>query len=102
MNRNPEKPLEATGTVVFLMFYAGTKSESKYPFLYIDRNTIYRLSRKGNISFDDRELRPYDGKRVRVSGMMKEDINPIYAAGTLVADSIELEEEAPERPSASE
>jgi hypothetical protein len=88
MKRHAEKPIEATGTVVFLLFNIGSKSEGRYPFLYVDRDTVYRLSLKEAVSYDDRELLPYDGKRVKASGVLSEDIRQEFAVGTLVADSV--------------
>ena len=116
MNRQIEEPLKATGTVVFLLFAAGTKSEAKVPFLYVNRDTMYKLLLKGDNPFENRGILPFDGKRVRVTGVKKVNIREQIAAGTLVADSIvpEVEEpenksdsivpeeEEPEQPSASE
>ena len=101
MNRHIEEPIETTGTVVFLLFNTGTKSEAKVPFLYIDKDTIYKLVLKGDNPFENKGLLPLDGKRVRVTGVKKENIKKGYAAGTLVADSIVPEKE-PEKPSGSE
>ena len=111
MNRHIEEPIEANGTIVFLLFNTGTKSEAKVPFLYIDRDTMFKLFLKGDNPFENKGLLPFDGKRVHVTGIKKEDIRKEYAAGTLIADSIvpvdELEqpsdsikpEDEPEQPS---
>ena len=101
MNRHAEEPIETTGTVVFLLFGAGTKSEAKVPFLYIDKDTMYKLLLKGDNPFENTSLLHFDGKRVKVSGVAKENIRPELAKGTLVADSVVPEEE-PEPSSASE
>lgn len=101
MNRYHEEPVEATGTVVFLLFNAGTKSEGRFPFLYVNRDTVYKLCLKGDNPFENNGFAPYDGKRVRVSGIKVENIQKIYAAGTLIADTV-TPEEPPEEPPASE
>ena len=100
MNRHIEEPIEANGTIVFLLFNTGTKSEVKVPFLYIDQDTVYKLVLKGDNPFENKGILPFDGKRVRVTGVKKESIKKEYAAGTLVADSIVPEAE-PEKPSDS-
>ena len=74
MNRHIEEPIETTGTVVFLLFNVGTKSEAKVPFLYIDRDIMYKLVLKGDNPFENKRLFPFDGQRVRVTGVKKETI----------------------------
>lgn len=101
MNRYIEEQIETAGTVVFLLFNVGTKSEAKVPFLYIDKDTMYKLVLKGDNPFENKGLLPFDGKRVRVTGKKKEDIKKEYVAGTLVADSV-VPEEGPETQSGSE
>lgn len=93
MNQYPEEPIEATGTVVFLLSNIGTKSERVIPFLYVSQNTMYKLHLRGDDSFEERGLFPYDGKRVIVSGVKIEDIKKSVAAGTLIADTVVLEGE---------
>jgi hypothetical protein len=101
MNQHAEEQIETIGTVVFLQFNTGTKSEGKVPFLYIDRDTVYKLVLKGDNPFENRGFVPFDGKRVRVTGVKKENIKKEYAAGTLIADSV-VPEEKTEGPSGSE
>ena len=101
MNRHVEEPIETTGTVVFLLFGTGTKSEAKVPFLYVNKDTMYKLFLKGDNPFENNGLIPFDGKRVKVSGLTKENIRLELAKGTLVADSIVPEEE-PDHSSDSE
>jgi len=98
MNQHPEEPIEATGTVVFLLFNAGTKSEGHVPFLYVKQGTMYKLFLKNDNPFENKGFLPYDGKRVRVSGILKENIKDVYAAGTLIADSVMLEDETADNP----
>ena len=98
MNQHTEGPIEATGTVVFLLFGAGTKSEAKVPFLYVNKDIMYKLFLKGDNPFENNGLIPFDGKRVRVSGINKENIKKELAQGTLVADSIVPEEEPDQTP----
>ena len=97
MNHYPEEPIETTGTVVFLLSNIGTKSEGVLPFLYVSQNTMYKLHLRGDDSFEERGLSPYDGKRVIVSGVKIEDIKKSVAAGTLIADTVVLADE-PESP----
>ena len=97
MNHYPEEPIETTGTVVFLLSNIGTKSEGILPFLYVSQNTMYKLHLRGDDSFEERGLFPYDGKRVIVSGVKIEDIKKSVAAGTLIADTVVLADE-PESP----
>lgn len=93
MIQYPEEPIETTGTVVFLLSNIGTKSEGVFPFLYVNRNTMYKLHLRGDDSFEERGFRPYDGMRVKVSGVKIEDIKKSVAAGTLIADTVVLEDE---------
>ena len=101
MNRQIEEQIETVGTVVFLLFHIGTKSEGKVPFLYIDRDTMYKLVLRGDNPFENKGLHPFDGQRVRVTGVKKENIKKEYAAGTLIADSI-VPEGGSENKSSSE
>ena len=98
MIQYPEEPIEATGTVVFLLSNIGTKSEGVFPFLYVNQNTKYKLHLRGDDSFEERGLFPYDGKRVKVSGVKIEDIKKGVAAGTLIADTVVLEDEQENPP----
>lgn len=98
MNQYPEEPIEATGTVIFLLSNIGTKSEGVFPFLYVNRDTRYKLHLKGDDTFEEKGLSPYDGKRVKVSGVKIEDIKKSVAAGTLVADTVVILADEPVTP----
>lgn len=98
MNRYAEEFVEAVGTVVFLLSNAGTKSEERIPFLYVNRNLMYQLYLKGDNPFENKGFLPYDGKRVRVSGVKKENVKKIYAEGTLIADTVAPAEDPESAP----
>jgi len=98
MTQHAEEQIETVGTVVFLLFNTGTKSEAKVPFLYINQDTVYKLVLKGDNPFENKGILPFDGKRVRVTGVKKESIKKEYAVGTLIADSITPEGDLKSRP----
>jgi hypothetical protein len=88
MSRHQEEPVEVAGTVIFLMVNEGTKSEGRFPFLYVNRDAVYKLYLRGDNPFENNGLLPYDGKRVRVSGVKTENTKKSYAAGTLTVDAV--------------
>ena len=62
---------QLTGTVVFLLTNEGSKSESRLPFLYINKNEIVKIYFHGDNPFENPTLQQYDGKTVEIRGKMK-------------------------------
>ncbi len=63
-----ENKVPLHGTVVFLNVAAGSKSESLQPFLYKNSETIVRIHLNTDDSFDNEQLKPFDGKNVMIEG----------------------------------
>ena len=71
------------GIVVFLSYSEGSKSESKRPFLYVDRNSdLLRLWMKEDNPFENNKLSSYDRKNVIIKGEMKKDFFEIAEINT--------------------
>ena len=75
-------PASFTGTVVFRLENAGSKSEGTFPFLYLKNGVFLRIWREGDYSAFGDGMREFDGGRVTAYG--KQDEN-----GTLVVTKIE-------------
>ena len=74
-----------TGTVVWLIENAGSKSEAALPHLYVGRETPpVVLMKKDDNPFENNGLQPYDGRRVTVVGERDE-------SGAFVVESVEAE-----------
>ncbi len=56
------------GTIVFLKDSIGSKSEAVYPFVYINRNEIKRIFKKGDNPFENKSFDSFDGKYVQITG----------------------------------
>lgn len=74
-----------TGTVVWWIENAGSKSEAVLPHLYVDRETPpVVLIKKDDNPFENNGLQPYDGSLVTVVGERDE-------SGVFVVESVETE-----------
>lgn len=71
-----------TGTVKYLPFAQGTKSESLRPYILLGKGSRILLYKKSDNPFENNFFASFDGQKVRVSG---EIVN-----GTLEVDSVEL------------
>ena len=58
------------GTIIFLPDKIGSKSEAVYPFLYVNRDTCFKVLLKNDNPFENRGLVPFDGKFVEIVGAM--------------------------------
>lgn len=68
MGNNGNKQTTLQGIIVFLSSDIGSKSEAKIPFLYINRENMIRLFKRGDNPFENRAFNDYDGKYVEVLG----------------------------------
>lgn len=71
-----------TGTVKYLPFAQGSKSESLRPYILLGKGSRILLYKKSDNPFENNFFASFEGEKVRVSG---EIVN-----GTLEADSVEL------------
>lgn len=60
--------IELKGTLVFLPFAVGSKSESIRPFLYITKDDIIKIMKTGDNPFENNALGPFDGHFLSVRG----------------------------------
>lgn len=67
MNHDTETTV-LLGTVVFLKTNLGSKSEGVFPFLYQDQDRITKIRLQNDNPFENRGLRPFDGKAVEIRG----------------------------------
>lgn len=56
------------GTIMFLSDKVGSKSEGAYPFLYVNRDTYFKVLLKDDNPFENKGLVPFDGKLVEIVG----------------------------------
>ena len=61
-----------TGTVIFMLCNEGSKSEGLFPFLYQGAEQLLPLRKKDDNPFEHGSFRPFDGKKVWISGEMGE------------------------------
>lgn len=61
------------GIVVFMQTDKGSKSQSVQPYLYQGNGEMVRLWKQGDNPFEQNALKPYDGKRVCVTGSTDEN-----------------------------
>lgn len=84
-NEQKETRERLTGTVVWWIENAGSKSEAALPHLYVGRETPpVVLMKEGDNPFENNSLQPYDGRRVTVVGERN-------ANGVLIVESVETE-----------
>ena len=82
-NEQNEARERLSGTVVWWIENAGSKSEAALPHLYVGRETPpVVLMKVGDNPFENSSLQPYDGRRVTVVGERN-------ANGVLVVESVE-------------
>ena len=60
--------VEMKGTIVFLPYAVGSKSESLKPFLYINKDEVIRIMMKGDNPFENNSLISHDGHFVLIKG----------------------------------
>jgi hypothetical protein len=68
MGNNGNKQTTLQGIIVFLSSDIGSKSEAKIPFLYVNREKVIRLFKRGDNPFENSTFNDYDGKHVEVQG----------------------------------
>ena len=61
------------GIVVFIQTDTGSKSESVQPYLYQGNGEMVRLWKQGDNPFEQNALKPFDGKRVAITGETDEN-----------------------------
>ena len=84
-NEQNEARERLTGTVVWWIENAGSKSEAALPHLYVGRETPpVVLMKEDDNPFENNSLQPYDGRRVTVVGERN-------ANGVLIVESVETE-----------
>ena len=84
-NEQNEARERLSGTVVWWIENAGSKSEAALPHLYVGRETPpVVLMKEGDNPFENNSLQPYDGRRVTVVGERN-------ANGVLIVESVETE-----------
>lgn len=60
---------EFTGTIIYVMQNAGSKSESKQPFLYFSKEEeMLHVMYEGDNPFEASKLTEFDGSKVTVKG----------------------------------
>ena len=92
MEKSAIEMIELKGTIVFLPFAAGSKSESVRPQLYVSKDEIIKVMKTGDNPFENSSLIAFDGHYVRTRGH--------YGMGkTFLIEEIEdyLEEPEPEQ-----
>ncbi len=60
------------GIIFFIKINIGSKSESSQPFLYQGDGKFLRLKKQGDNPFANESIKPFDGKKVRVTGQKNE------------------------------
>ena len=68
MEKSAIEMIELKGTIVFLPFAAGSKSESVRPHLYVSKDEIIKVMKTGDNPFENNSLIAFDGYYVRTRG----------------------------------
>ena len=63
-----------TGKIIFETFAAGTKSESRRPYLCFENGTKILLYKKNENPFENNGFTEYGGKKVTVEGELENGI----------------------------
>lgn len=56
------------GVIIFSKINIGSKSERYQPFLYQGEGKFLRLRKEGDNPFVNENLKPFDGKTVKITG----------------------------------
>lgn len=95
------------GTIIFLPDKVGSKSEGVYPFLYVNRDSYFKVLLKDDNPFENKGLVPFDGKIVEIVGAMGrrtfivETVRAVDSAQDPVGESAECSSEK-DAPSSSD
>lgn len=65
---NENETLVLKGTIVFLLANVDSKSETKVPYLYQNRDSSIPVFKENDNPFENRGLDAFDGKFVEVTG----------------------------------
>ncbi len=74
--------MEITGTVKYLTFAEGSKSESLRPYVCVENGTRILLYKKNDNPFENKGFSEYDGCKVQIKGE--------FVKGVLEVDEIAL------------
>lgn len=85
------------GTIVFIKKGIASKSEGYYPYLYEGEGKFLSVCLEGDSSLHGDGLRPYDGKRVELTGEMDEEYGTFFRAETIREMTVALSEGGEDR-----